>query len=68
MSSDASPPSMLPNPQPASEPVYVVRLRIQLRSKIEMESRRRTEPENLRLRTEITRLQSLLRRRAWKLD
>jgi hypothetical protein len=62
----ASPPSMLPNPQPASESVYVVRLRIRLRS--EMESRRRTERQNLRLRTEIVRLQSLLRKRACKLD
>jgi hypothetical protein len=62
MSRAASPPSMLPNPQPAFEPVYVVRLRIRLRS--EMESRRRTERENLRLRTEIVRLQSLLRKRA----
>ena len=59
---DASPPSMLPNPQPPSEPVYVVRLRMRLRSA--MESRRQTERENLRLRTEIARLQSLLRRRA----
>ena len=59
----ASPPSMLPNPQPASEPVHVVRLR--LRS--EMELRRQTKRENLRRRTEIARLQSLLRRRACRL-
>jgi hypothetical protein len=65
MSTAASPPSMLSNPQPASEPVYVVRLWMRLRS--EMESHRRTERENLRLRTEVTRLQSLLRRRACKL-
>jgi hypothetical protein len=63
MSTTASPPSMLPNPQPASEPVHVVRLR--LRS--EMELRRQTKRENLRRRTEIARLQSLLRRRACRL-
>jgi hypothetical protein len=56
--SEASPPSMLPNAP--REPAYVARLRGRLRS--EMESRRRTERENLRLRTEIARLLSVLRR------
>jgi hypothetical protein len=54
--SEASP--MLPNaPQ---EPAYVARLRGRLRT--EAETRRRTERENLRLRTEIARLLSVLRR------
>jgi hypothetical protein len=64
MSPAASPRSMLPSPPRASEPVYVIRLRMRLHS--ELESRRRRERENLRLRTEIARLQSLLRKRACK--
>jgi hypothetical protein len=56
--SEASPPSMLPNAP--REPAYVDRLRDRLRT--EIETRRRTERENLRLRTEIARLLSVLRR------
>jgi hypothetical protein len=53
-----SAPSMLPNPP--RDPPYVTRLRGRLRA--EMEARRRTERENLRLRTEIGRLLLVLRR------
>jgi hypothetical protein len=56
--SEASPPSMLPNAP--REPAYVVRLRGRLRS--EMEVRRQTERKNFRLRIEIARLHSVLRR------
>ena len=55
--SEASPPSMLRNAP--REPAYVARLRGRLRT--EIETRRRTERENLRLRTEIARLLSVLR-------
>jgi hypothetical protein len=56
--SEASPPSMLPNAP--REPAYVARLRGRLRT--ETEARRRTERANLRLRSEIARLLSVLRR------
>ena len=56
--SEASPPTMLPNAP--REPAYVTRLRGRLRS--EIEARRRTVRENLRLRTEITQLLSVLRK------
>jgi hypothetical protein len=56
--SEASPPSMLPNA--LREPAYVVRLRGRLRTALA--AHRRTERENFRLRTEIARLQSVLRR------
>jgi hypothetical protein len=55
--SEASPPSALPNAP--RELAYVARLRGRLRT--EIETRRRTERENLRLRTEIARLLSVLR-------
>jgi hypothetical protein len=41
--------------RPTHQPTYIVRLRGRLRT--ETEARRRTERENLRLRTEIARLQ-----------
>jgi hypothetical protein len=56
--SDASPPSMLPNAP--REPAYVARLRGRLRTALE--AHRQTERENFRLRTEIARLRSVLRR------
>jgi hypothetical protein len=56
--SEASPPSMLPNA--SLQPAYVVRLRTRLRTALE--AHRQTERENFRLRTEIVRLQSVLRK------
>jgi hypothetical protein len=56
--SEASPPSMLP--KAPREPAYVVWLRGRLR--IALEAHRQTKRENFRLRTEIVRVQSVLRK------